>query len=244
MPLLFAALVLAARALPPLAAALTRLLIAALRRLVAPPRCAACDAPTEPRATFCAPCAASVERAATVTPEEIAFAEYGGALAAAVRRFKYSGRSDLARPLGALLRRAVRDARLGPVPLHDVELVVPVPLHPRKLRQRGYNQVALLAVAVADELRVPLAARALVRVRDTAAQASLDRDERAANIDGAFRARSSAPVRARHIVVVDDVRTTGATTAACRSALLAAGAARVTTVVLARADGATCADGP
>jgi ComF family protein len=237
MPLLFAALVLAARALPALAGALSRVLSAALRRLVAPPRCAACDAAVAGRAVFCAACAASVERVAAASREEIAFAEYGGALAAALRRFKYKGRSDLARPLGGLLRRAVRDARLGAVPLHDVDLVVPVPLHPRKLRRRGYNQVALLAAPVADELRVPLAARALVRARDTAAQASLDRAARARNIDGAFRVRSAVAVRGRHLVLVDDVRTTGATTAACRAALLGAGAARVTTVVLAVADG-------
>src|SRR5262245_19932513 len=99
MPLLFAALVLIARALPPLAAALGRLLVAALRRLVAPPRCAACDGAAPPAGAFCAACAASVTRLAPTSPDEIAFAEYGGAVAAALRRFKYSGRSDLARPL-------------------------------------------------------------------------------------------------------------------------------------------------
>src|SRR5262245_53262295 len=140
MPLLLAALVLLVRALPSVLIA-ARALLGGLRRLVAPPRCAACDGPSDPGAPFCAACASSVERAALTVRDEIAFAEYGGAVAVAIRRFKYGGRSDLARPLGALLRRAVRDARLGAVPLHDADLVVPVPLHARKLRRRGYNQV-------------------------------------------------------------------------------------------------------
>src|SRR6185369_5247276 len=97
----------------------------------------------------------------------VAFALYGGAVAAALRRLKYGGRADLAVPLGHLARRAVREAGLSG------DLVIPVPLHPRRLADRGYNQAALLAASVAREIGAPLVARALVRVRNTPQQARL-----------------------------------------------------------------------
>ena len=212
-----------------------RLLLAILRCVVAPSRCAACDGPAEAArlidvVTFCRACARSVVRSARggeARSDDVAFAVYGGAVAEAVRRFKYGPRSDLAHPLGELLRRATREASLR------AEVVVPVPLHPSRLRERGFNQAALLAAAVASELGVPLAARALVRVRATRMQASLDRAGRLTNVADAVRARSPARLRGRHVLLVDDVRTTGSTLEACRAAVLAAGAARVSTLVLA-----------
>lgn len=242
--------------------ALPSLLMATVRRVVAPSCCAACDEPAAPTATFCARCQRTVEpltgpfaepssqaKPASLAgldsrsgPEiepapspgpDVAYAPYSGALAVAIRRFKYGDRSDLAHPLGVLLRRAVRGAGLR------ADLVVPVPLHSGRLRERGFNQAALLAAAVASEIRAPLAARALVRARSTRAQASLDRAARLTNLDGAVHARTPAAVRGRHVVLVDDVSTTGSTLEVCRQALLAAGAARVTTVVLARRDPVT-----
>lgn len=222
--------------------ALVRAVIGGLGRILAPDRCAACDRAAPPDATFCDGCAAGVVRAAAckadgdatgeahggATGEVVAWAIYGGAVARALRRFKYGGRADLAAPLGRLLAIAAREV--------DADLVIPVPLHPRKLRARGYNQAALLAGAVARELGAPLAARELLRTRDTAAQAGLDRAGRLRNLDGVFRVRVPASVRGRRVVLVDDVCTTGSTLGACRDALLAAGAATVTTLVLARAD--------
>jgi ComF family protein len=210
------------------------LLLAIVRRVVAPSRCAACDAAVSAGSlaevvTFCAACARSIERPAPggAGADDVAFAVYGGAVAEAVRRFKYGPRPDLALPLGELIRRAAREAGLR------ADLVVPVPLHPARLRERGFNQAALLAAAVASEIGAPLAARALVRARATRAQASLDRAERLTNLAGAIRARSPWSLRGRHVLLVDDVRTTGSTLGACRAAALAAGAARVTTLVLA-----------
>jgi ComF family protein len=150
-------------------------------------------------------------------------------MATAIQRFKYEDGAYLSRPLGGLLRGACRAARLA------ADLVVPVPLHPRKLALRGYNQSALLAGEIGAELRVPVAARALVRVVDTAAQAELSRAARQVNIRNAFRLGSPRDVRHRTIALVDDVLTTGATLYACSAALLEAGAHQVTAVVLAQA---------
>jgi ComF family protein len=200
---------------------------------VAPERCAACDVRIAWRTVFCRACAASVERAAwrRGARRTIAPFVYGGAVARAIARFKYEARPDLARPLGDLLRGALAPLE-GAAP---VELVVPVPLHPTRRVERGFNQAALLARPVARQLRAHFAPRALERVWDTPRQATLDRVARASNVAGAFRARTPRLVRNRRVLLVDDVETTGATLAGCAAALLEAGAAEVATAVLARA---------
>lgn len=217
-----------------LAITLARLLAAWILDLLAPPACAACDARLGKRAVFCAACNATILRvsplpAAGSAPAVLAFAAFGGAVAEGLRHLKYSGRPDLAIPLGHLARRAARDA--GPA----ADIVIPVPLHPARLAERGYNQAALLGVEVAEELGVPLAARALRRTRPTPQQARLDRAARLANVAGAFRVRAPAAVRGRRVLLIDDVCTTGATLAACAEALRASGAVEVTALVVARA---------
>ncbi|MDI1448064.1 phosphoribosyltransferase family protein [Polyangium sp. 6x1] len=211
-----------------LASLAVRVIARALLDTLSPPACAACDAPVRRDRVFCPVCAEAVLRTENVPGEPLAFAAFGGAIAAALRRFKYEERPDLGRPLGHLLRGLVRDE--APV----VDVVVPVPLHPRRLAERGYNQAALLAHAAAIELGVPLAARALVRLRDTPQQATLGRVERCTNVARAFVARSPRAVRGRRVLLVDDVATTGATLSACRDALVEAGARDVTALCLAR----------
>jgi ComF family protein len=119
-----------------------------------------------------------------------------------VRRFKYADGRQLLRDLAPLLTAA------APAYAGDIDAVVPVPLHPRKLRQRGWNPAALLARPLAAALGVPLQTSWLQRVRETAVQAGLSRDARDHNVRGAFRAKQVATAR---VLLVDDVRTTGAT---------------------------------
>ena len=212
-----------------LASVAARTLARALLDTLSPPACAACDTPVRHDRVFCSPCTTTVLRTTNEPGEPLAFAAFGGAVAAALRRFKYGERPDLGRPLGHLLRGLVREEAPG------VDLVVPVPLHPRRLAERGYNQAALLAHAAAHELDVPLAARALVRLRDTTQQATLGRAERHANVARAFVARAPRSVQGLRVLLVDDVATTGATLSACRDALVEAGARDVITLCVARA---------
>jgi ComF family protein len=214
---------------------LLRRVLEGLLSLLAPDACAGCEAPLPPFTVFCAPCARTLLPVEHTRPGEIAAFAYGGALADAITSFKYSDRPDLARPLAHLLVRAAAPLR-GDAPT----VVVPVPLHPRRLAQRGYNQSALLAAPVARALGARFAPGVLVRVHETTAQAGLGRDERLRNLEGAFVARLDLenPAARARVLLIDDVRTTGATLAACVSALRAAGAADVRTLVLAAVDDA------
>lgn len=178
---------------------------------------------------FCPTCASTVVRAPDANDGALAFASFGGAIAHALRRFKYEERPDLGAPLGDLVRRVLRES------CASAEVVVPVPLHAKRLAERGYNQAALLARAAARELDAVFLPRALVRVRDTPQQARLGRTERLANVEDAFVVRDISAVRGRDVLLVDDVATTGATLSSCRDALRSAGARSVTTVCLARA---------
>lgn len=202
---------------------------ALLAHALSPSSCAACDVPLARRRVFCPICAATVLPSAARGQETLAFAVFGGAIAVALRRLKYEDRADLAYPLGELLRGHLRQTGTS------ADLVVPVPLHPKRLAERGYNQAALLARAAARELGVPFAAIALRRARDTPKQALLGKAARLVNVSGAFVVRDASLVRGKKVLVVDDVETTGATLRACREALFAAGATSVVTACLARA---------
>src|SRR3954471_18496949 len=159
-------------------------------------------------------------------------APFTGPVRDALHQLKYSGERRLATPLGAAVAR--RWARVGV----GATVVVPVPVHAQREQQRGYDQATLIAAVAAAQLGLPLA-RALERGRATVAQFELGRDQRAANVAGAFRPRSRdrAAVRdiaGRWVVLVDDVVTTGATLAACGEALGRMGAIAVSAIAVAR----------
>ena len=206
------------------------LFVSLLAELVAPSTCAACDTPTKRHLLFCPPCAIAILPASPQPPRHHAVFEYGGAVSTAIVRLKYAGRFDLASRLAPLMARAI-------APLASaLDVVVPVPLHPARLAERGFDQAALLAGPVARALRLPLATRALERTRATPRQASLDRAARASNVASAFRCRTPRAIEGRRVLLVDDVRTTGATLAACLEALRTSGAVEVDTLVLASRD--------
>jgi ComF family protein len=149
-------------------------------------------------------------------------------LDAVVHAFKYGGRDDLARPLGRLLAASVPDLPAG-------ALAAAVPLHPRRLRERGYNQALLLARAAGVRWGVPAVTGLLVRTTATRPQARLPDTRRRDNVGGAFAVPEPAPVRNRSFILVDDVVTTGSTLVESARTLYVAGAARVIPVALAMA---------
>jgi len=121
-------------------------------------------------------------------------------------------------------------------PLNSSTRVVPVPLHPKRLRTRGFNQATILAEVVAKALKLPLDEVSLLRVTSTEKyRAGLDRKGRRDTVAGAFEVRHPRLVAGENILLVDDVFTTGATVSACAEALLAAGAGKVFVLTVARA---------
>jgi ComF family protein len=159
---------------------------------------------------------------------------YDRSLVDVIHCFKYKGKVQLAAPLGLLLWQAY----LRFWDQNRVDVIVPVPLHPGRLRHRGFNQAELLVrkwpklPGGADA--PPIAGGVLRRARATPSQAGLGRREREANIQGAFVVLRPERISGRHLLLVDDVVTTGATAGECARLLLASGAARVDVLALAR----------
>lgn len=154
---------------------------------------------------------------------------YTGVVRELLHRFKYGREECLAVPLGDLLGRAFGDERLS---ASSFRALVPVPLHPMRQRERGFNQAELLAGRVRGGCGLPVR-RLLRRIRSTAPQARYDREERMRNLQGAFVARVEGEPGGDYLLV-DDVSTTGATLDACALALRSAGAGRVFAMVVAR----------
>ncbi len=156
-------------------------------------------------------------------------APFGGIVRDALHALKYAGERRLAGPLGTAMAGRWAEAGVGG------DLLVHVPVHAARRAARGYDQAALLARAAAGELGLP-AVPLLCRERATAPQFDLGRDRRAANVADAFAVdpARAAQVRGRWVVLVDDVVTTGSTLVACAGALLAAGAAAVSGLTVAR----------
>jgi len=225
-------------------------LAGAVLDLVYPPRCALCERHGEwlcdrclaglPRADgrrcrgcwlpLPGPsCRACEERPPAFSTLRSVF-RYEGEVRRLVHAFKFGGQSVLGRPLAALLVDAWRGWGM------DADVAVPVPLTAARARLRGYNQALLLAREVARGIGVR-PAEALRRTGRAAPQAtSAGAEERRRNVAGAFAVRDGAAVAGRKVLLVDDVATTGATLNACAEALLAAGAARVLALTLARED--------
>jgi ComF family protein len=156
---------------------------------------------------------------------------YEGELMKAIHEFKYEGRSRMAGWLGPLLASFAE----GWVREGSGVLLMPVPLHPKRLRKRGFNQSLLLARHVAKRLGAQVDFLSLRRIRDTTPQTGLKRDERRKNVRRAFEVVDRSAVRRKRIVLVDDVATTGSTLNECARVLRRAGCAEVYGLVLARA---------
>jgi ComF family protein len=196
-------------------------MVAAVLDLLAPERCMACEAFDPAPSGYCVVCGEPeplFDIACHVEGVPVfAGARYAEPLSSAIHRFKYGAAPELC---GALCRHAQRGVDLLGIEPDDVW--VPVPLHPLRLAERGYNQAALIARELARVQGARVDTRRLCRVRQTEQQAKRTRRARAENVAEAFRIRDAA-TPAKRIVLVDDVVTTGATLSACIRALRAAG---------------------
>lgn len=190
-------------------------------------RCRRCALPVPPGVTQCGRCLGAPP------PLDACHAAvtYEFPWSALIVQYKFNGQAGWARSFATLMRSApwVEPA------LDEAELVLPMPLSRERLAERGFNQALQLARALAPE---KTEASLLLRVRHTAAQTTLDRKDRLANVKGAFAVDpvSRPKVRGRRIVLVDDVMTSGASLFTAAEALRQAGAARITALVMARTD--------
>jgi ComF family protein len=194
-----------------------------------PAACLLCGLPLPERGTPNTPCG-RCQAAAPVFDRCFAPFEYVAPVSHLITGLKYGHRLAYARLLGELLAEHVA-ARQTPLP----ERLLPVPLHPTRLRQRGFNQALELGRVVARRLAIAVDSASLHRVRATASQADLDRRARRRNVRHAFTVRR--PIAARHVAILDDVVTTGSTVSEIARILKAAGVEEISVWAVARTPG-------
>lgn len=241
------------------------LVVNGLLDLIYPPRCLLCGAGMEAGALceacirgftpihgpFCDRCGGLREAGQAICegcekgPEPTfawsqAMGQYGGTLRHAIHRFKYDGKTALAHPLGVALARSLDDpftpllTSTSGEPL-TFDAVVPVPLHPSRLRQRGFNQAERLARVVARERNWTLDAQGVWRTRRTHSQVRMEgREGRHDNVRGAFACRPLQRYAGKSVLIIDDVLTTGSTMSEVARVVRDTGASRVCIIALAR----------
>ena len=160
-----------------------------------------------------------------------AYGLYQGPLAEGIRRLKYQAEFSLVCGLAAILEEAFE----GAFSEEKYDLLIPVPLHRRRLRSRGFNQAILLSRGLARRYGLRLDCHNLQRIRDTAPQYGLTAPQREKNVKGAFALQRPELVAGRRVLLVDDVYTTGATAKECARVLKRAKAAGIDVLTLARA---------
>jgi len=154
---------------------------------------------------------------------------YTGVLATLIHLLKYARKLSLATKLGSMMSKLVIEDNF----LSRAQLIVPVPLHPTRMRERGYNQSELLAKSMVEYLNVPMSTKSLLRVKNTRSQTTLSPEQRRLNVKGAFIVKNNKDIANKHVLLVDDVFTTGATLDECAIALINGGAAAVYAITCA-----------
>jgi ComF family protein len=194
------------------------------------PFCEKCSEPFEGSITSTFTCANCAHRTLHF---DAAVAAYRGRgiVRHVVHEFKYARQIHLRHLVARWLHDALQDERVRD---QNFDVIVPVPLHAARQRERGFNQARLLAEILSTKTSIP-AKPLLERIRYTTTQTALDRAERIENLHNAFRLRKKANVRALRVLLVDDVLTTGATLSECARVLKRAGAASVYAATVARA---------
>jgi ComF family protein len=154
----------------------------------------------------------------------------GGVMQRVVHRIKYSGQKEAAVAIGRWYGAVLRTK--SPIS-QEIDMLVGVPLHKQRLNQRGYNQADQIANGLSEAMEIPARADVLVRTYFQSSQTKKNRIERWANVESVFTVRDAEAIEGKHIAVVDDVLTTGATIEACATELLRAGCRQVSVITLA-----------
>jgi competence protein ComFC len=197
---------------------------------IVPPFCETCSEPFEGSINTAFSCANCAHR--TIHFETAVAAYRGrGIVRDVIHEFKYRGQIHLRHLVAHWLRAALDDERLRN---QQFDIIVPVPLHPARQRERRFNQARLLADLLSAQSSISCSGL-LKRVRYTTTQTALDRSERMENLHNAFRLRKNADVRGLRVLLIDDVLTTGSTLSECARVLKRAGAKSVHAATAARA---------
>jgi ComF family protein len=198
-------------------------------RKIEPPFCRQCSQPFDGAIEGEFTCANCTDRTFHF---DCAVARYlsRGVVREFIHRFKYDRTFYLRHPLAAWLAETLEDERIHAQPF---DAFVPVPLHSARFRERDFNQAEVLADLLSKRSGQPVL-KALQRIRYTTTQTRLDREQRMENLRNAFRVRHASAVHSRHLILVDDVFTTGSTVEECARVLRRAGAASVRVVTVAR----------
>jgi ComF family protein len=202
-------------------------------RLITPPYCPCCGQPFRSPVALASSPEHRCSACRTHPPpfdHARAVGHYEGPLRQAIHLFKYRGKLPLRRPL--LQLALTHFAEHYPMAAYDA--IIPVPLHPRRLMQREFNQAALLAAGLSRHLQAPICERVLVRARQTKPQVELSGDERRRNVKDTFVVIDHGRMEGKVVLLVDDVLTTGATVGEAARVLKAAGARQVDVFALAR----------
>ena len=236
-------------------------LLKGLRNLVYPKTCLACHSriPEQQKQDFiCLSCSKSIERnlppfcvscgrklekrslskniCLSCSKKDLQFDRafspcvYTGVVKKLIHEFKYKGKDFLKKPLSAIMSDFIREYSL---PIDELDLIIPVPLHSSKSREREFNQARLLADCLGETFRKEVAADALKRHKQTKTQAALKEELRFLNVNGSFSVQNPQAIRDKQILLVDDVLTTGATSSEAAKTLKNAGARLVFVITLA-----------
>ena len=193
------------------------------------PRCQICSGPFAGQIETAFTCPNCQERGFQFSCAVAAYRS-SGVVREFIHRFKYNRKVYLRHVLAEWLRENLADTRLQSPP---IDRIVPVPLHAARRRERGFNQARVLAELLSEQSGIPLS-DCVRRIRYTTTQTRYDRQTRMQNLRNAFDLRKSAEVRNLHLLLIDDVFTTGSTVDECAGILMAAGAASVRVATVAR----------
>ena len=201
--------------------------IKSLLDLIFPPRCEVCRAIGQEE--LCENC---IKKITFLRPSAFVHSvgAYEGTLKSAILRFKFKKKLDLAGPLGILMVKYLSRH----LDMNGIDFIVPVPLHIKRFKQRGFNQSELLAHVVTRYYDVPTVSGLLFRARQTHPQFDLPRTERFKNIKGAFEVKGANLLKSKSILLLDDIYTTGSTVSECTRVLRENGANNVHVLTLSR----------